>query len=98
MNAEFPDLRDWRNNKGITLDSIASATKLSVRLLQAIETGDFRKLPGGIYNTNYIRQYARAIEFDETSLLAWYNEACRSGLKEAVTNKRSALSWALLQR
>jgi cytoskeletal protein RodZ len=97
MNAGIPDLRGWRKNKGITLESIASATKLSVRLLQAIETGDFSKLPGGVYNTNYIRQYARAIDFDETTLLAWYNEASRSGLKEAATKKRTILSWPLLQ-
>ena len=97
MNAGIPGLRDWRKNKGITLDSIASATKLSVRLLQAIETGDFLKLPGGIYNTNYIRQYARAIEFDESTLLAWYNEACRGGLKDDTIKKRSTLSWAVLQ-
>jgi cytoskeletal protein RodZ len=97
MNVGIPDLRDWRKNKGITLESIASATKLSVRLLQAIETGDFSKLPGGVYNTNYIRQYARAINFDETALLAWYNEASRSDLKEAATKKRTTLSSPLLQ-
>ncbi len=34
------------------------------------------RLPGGIYNTNYIRQYAQAIGFDETDLLAYYNEVC----------------------
>src|SRR5580700_8150265 len=47
-----------RCNRGITLDQIADATKISVRLLTAIEQGEFQKLPGGIYDTNYIRQYA----------------------------------------
>ena len=65
--------------KSISLDTIAASTKLSVRQLQAIESGDFRKLPGGIYNTNYIRQYARAIGFDETELLAWYHDCLRLG-------------------
>jgi cytoskeletal protein RodZ len=54
------------------LEEIAAATKISVRSLQAIECGDFKKLPGGIYNTNYIRQYARAIDFDESTLLNYY--------------------------
>src|SRR5580698_5871991 len=62
----------WRQKKGISLESIAASTKLSVRQLEAIESGDFSRLPGGIYNTNYIRQYARAIDFDETDLLAFY--------------------------
>jgi cytoskeletal protein RodZ len=65
-------VRTWRQQKGITLQTIASNTKLSVRHLEAIEAGDFKRLPGGIYNTNYIRQYARAIEFNEADLLAFY--------------------------
>src|SRR5580658_10785462 len=63
-----------RKNRGITLEQIASATKISVRLLTAIEQGDFRKLPGGIYDTNYIRQYANAIDYDECVILAAYRK------------------------
>ena len=61
-----------RHNRGITLEQIAESTKISIRSLEAIERGDFRKLPGGIYNTSYIRQYARAIDYDESELLAYY--------------------------
>ena len=63
-----------RRNRGITLEQIADATKISVRLLAAIEEGEFRKLPGGIYDTNYIRQYARAIDYDESAILALYQQ------------------------
>jgi cytoskeletal protein RodZ len=72
MDAGILGLRAWRQRKGISLDAIAASTKLSVRHLDAIESGDFRKLPGGIYNTNYIKQYARALGFDEAALLAYY--------------------------
>lgn len=61
-----------RKNRGISLQQIASETKIGVRTLEAIERGDFRKLPGGIYDTNYIRQYARAIDYDESVILALY--------------------------
>ncbi len=61
-----------RKNRGITLQQIAESTKISIRSLEAIEQGEFRKLPGGIYNTSYIRQYARAIDFDESVILAAY--------------------------
>ena len=67
-------VRAWRLQRGITLEAIAASTKLSVRQLTAIECGDFKKLPGGIYNTSYIRQYARAIGFDEGDLLAFYQD------------------------
>jgi cytoskeletal protein RodZ len=62
-----------RQKRGITLATISNSTKISVRSLQAIESGEFKKLPGGIYSTSYIRQYARAIDFDESELLAFYN-------------------------
>ncbi len=61
-----------RRNRGISLEQIAESTKISIRSLKAIEQGEFRKLPGGIYNTSYIRQYARAIEYDESALIAFY--------------------------
>ncbi len=61
-----------RRNRGISLQQIAESTKISVRSLEAIERGEFRKLPGGIYNTSYIRQYARAIDYDESAILAVY--------------------------
>ncbi len=62
-----------RRNRGITLEQISESTKISMRSLRAIEGGEFQKLPGGIYNTNYIRQYARAIDFDEAELLKYYH-------------------------
>ena len=66
-----------RREKGISLHQIATATKISVRSLQAIEEAEFTKLPGGIYNTSYIRQYARAVDVDETELLSVYEESKR---------------------
>ena len=66
-------LASRRRKMKISLDQISEATKISVRSLQAIETEDFKKLPGGIYNTSYIRQYAHAIDFDESELLAYYH-------------------------
>ena len=68
-------VRRWRESRGISLRDIAESTKLSIRALEAIEHGEFEKLPGGIYNTNYIRQYARAIGFDEGDLLAAYEKS-----------------------
>jgi cytoskeletal protein RodZ len=66
-------LASIRGNRGLSLAQISQTTKISVRALQAIEEGEFKKLPGGIYNTSYIRQYARAIEFDESEILAYYH-------------------------
>ncbi len=67
-----PDLITVRRKKGISLKNISKATKICVNYLQAIEVGEFAILPGGIYSTSYIRQYARAIDYNESELLEWY--------------------------
>jgi cytoskeletal protein RodZ len=65
-------LASTRKKKSISLEDIAETTKIGVRSLKAIEEGEFQKLPGGVYSTSYIRQYARAIEFDESQILRLY--------------------------
>jgi cytoskeletal protein RodZ len=72
-----------RRNRGISLEQIAESTKISIRALEAIEQGEFRKLPGGIYNTSYIRQYARAIDYDESALLAYYHREMSRAVAES---------------
>ncbi len=72
LERERLDLPALRQRKGISLREIADTTKISMRFLVAIEDGDFEKLPGGIYNTSYLRQYARLIGYEEGKLLAYY--------------------------
>jgi cytoskeletal protein RodZ len=67
-----PNLAALRHQKGISLRQIAESTKIGVRYLEAIECGQFGKLPGGFYNVSYIRQYAQAIEASEVELLECY--------------------------
>jgi cytoskeletal protein RodZ len=74
-----------RQNRGVSLEQISKSTKISVRSLDAIERGDFSKLPGGIYNTSYIRQYARAIDYDESILLEFYRRRMSGETSPAQT-------------
>jgi cytoskeletal protein RodZ len=78
-----------RRNRGISLAQIAESTKISVRSLEAIERGDFRKLPGGIYNTSYIRQYAKAIDYDESAILDVYYRQMNPTEPRPAAAKRS---------
>lgn len=91
-------MRAWRVRKGISLDQIAASTKLSTRQLEAIENGDFKRLPGGIYNTSYIRQYARAIDFDEADLLDFYHNSVNPSPAQPKTQRPAPpLSGPLFQ-
>lgn len=62
-----PDLVSIRQSRGLTLEQIADATKISLRYLRAIEEGRLAVLPGGVYTANYLRQYAEAIRGPLTS-------------------------------
>jgi cytoskeletal protein RodZ len=55
------DLISIRRSRGLTLEQIANMTKISLRYLRAIEEGRLAVLPGGVYTTNYLRQYEEAI-------------------------------------
>ena len=73
------DLASLRRQKGLSLNEIAKETKIGVSYLEAIEQGQFSKLPGGIYAISYIRQYARAIDCDEERILNSYYTSAISG-------------------
>jgi cytoskeleton protein RodZ len=66
------ELASRRKRNAISLEQISKSTKIGMRSLEAIEAGEFQKLPGGVYSTSYIRQYARAIDFDEALILEVY--------------------------
>ena len=67
------NLSVWRQKRGVTLEQIAEKTKISMRFLRAIEDGEYEKLPGGIFATSYLRQYAAVIGFEEAELVGHYN-------------------------
>ncbi len=92
-----PDLSSIRRRKGISLQDISRDSKIGVNYLEAIEQGEFGKLPGGVYNTSYIRQYARAIDFDESDLLEHYYRTTGLRPEPTAPPKRSAPGGKLAQ-
>jgi cytoskeletal protein RodZ len=66
-------LERQRRSTGLSLQAISESTKISTTYLRAIESEEFDKLPGGVYNTSYICQYASAIGFSKAELLALYH-------------------------
>ncbi len=66
------NLQREREMRGVTLQEISASTKIGVRFLQALETEDFGKVPGGIFTRSFIRAYARYLGLDEESVLAEY--------------------------
>ena len=70
-------LRKRREQRGLELDAISSTTKISIRMLRALEDEHFDQLPGGVFNKGFVRAYARQIGLDEEEAVADYLAALR---------------------
>jgi cytoskeletal protein RodZ len=70
-------LRLAREARGIALRDISEQTRISIRYLEAIETDDYGRLPGGIFNRSFIRAYAKFIGYDEHQALEDYARTLR---------------------
>ena len=68
-------LRLAREERGIPLREISDETRISIRYLEAIESGDFKRLPGGIFNRSFVRAYARCIGYDEKKAVEAYSRS-----------------------
>jgi transcriptional regulator with XRE-family HTH domain len=62
-------LRRARQARGLTLQDVASVTKLSPRVLRKIELGEFEALPAGLMGRAHVRAYARAVGLDPEEVL-----------------------------
>ena len=70
-------LRLAREERGIPLREISDQTRISMRYLEAIETNDYKRLPGGIFNRSFVKAYARCVGFDEREAVEAYTQLMR---------------------
>src|SRR2546422_3528980 len=53
-----------REARGVSLRQIATATKISVSALEALERNNISRLPGGIFSRAFVRSYAIQVGLD----------------------------------
>ena len=58
--------------RGVSLEEVSAATRISTRFLEAIESDRWDSLPGGVFNRGFIRSVARYLGLDEDSMVAEY--------------------------
>lgn len=69
-----PRLRSERERRGISLETLASVTKVGQELWEGLERNDFSRWPSGIFARAFVRDYARAIGLDADEVI---DEFCR---------------------
>ncbi|HKO63550.1 MAG TPA: helix-turn-helix domain-containing protein [Pyrinomonadaceae bacterium] len=70
-------LRSAREERGIPLREISDQTRISVHFLEAIESNDYKRLPGGIFNRSFVKAYARYVGYDEKEAVEAYARQVR---------------------
>jgi transcriptional regulator with XRE-family HTH domain len=68
-------LRDAREAKGLSHRQLAEATKLSVRVIELLESNRIADLPEGIYRRSIVRAVSREVGLNPEQLLAEFTAA-----------------------
>lgn len=66
-------LREAREQRELTLSAVSNATKIPVRMLQAIENDDVAALPQAFFARAYLRAYAIQVGVDPADILAAFS-------------------------
>lgn len=69
-------LREARERRGLSLEEIATTTKISVSALDALERYDASSLPGGIFTRAFVRSYATEVGVDPEAALHEFLSRC----------------------
>jgi transcriptional regulator with XRE-family HTH domain len=65
-------LRKLRNETHIPLSEVSRATRIRVKYLELLESGEYAKLPADVYVRGFLRNYARFLGVDEVALMKLY--------------------------
>ncbi|MGQ9623219.1 MAG: helix-turn-helix domain-containing protein [Candidatus Caldatribacteriaceae bacterium] len=68
-------LRQAREEKGLTLGQVGTATFVSERFLSALEGGRWENLPGRAYALGYLKIYARFLGLEQEKILELFHRA-----------------------
>ena len=85
----------------MSLQQLAASTKISVSVLDALERGDFPRLPGGIFSRAFVRSYALEVGADPDEVVSKFVselEAATPAAAEAVRPDVTQDDIAFLER
>lgn len=91
--------RQVRETKGLTVDEVASKTRIRADFVKALEEGNFAKLPDQVFARGFVRSYARSLGLDEEDAIhrfaqsagAFYENKVNGNGCANAKSKRSAV-------
>jgi cytoskeleton protein RodZ len=71
-------LKSKREEAGLDTEYISRKTRISLEMLEALESQDHVKLPEAVYVKGFIRAYAKVLGIDEDGIIKNYTETWRT--------------------
>lgn len=77
-------MRSEREKKGLSVKDIEAATSIRAIYIQAIEDGDYKKVPGEVYLKGFIRNYASYLGLDGQEMINIYRQSLEPAAPHVV--------------
>jgi cytoskeleton protein RodZ len=90
-------LREHREARHLTIKQIAEITKIASHHFHALERGDIRRWPGGMYRRAMFRAYAQAIGLDAEETVRTFLEVFSEEPPDAASDASRATAQATVQ-
>jgi cytoskeleton protein RodZ len=74
-------LRVAREQRGLSLHEVADILRLRATQIQALEEGDYNKLPGQTFVTGFLRSYANLLNLDAVQMVELYKQEHSDGFR-----------------
>ncbi len=74
-------LRMAREERGLSLHQVAGILRLKATQVQALEDGDYNRLPGQTFVTGFLRSYANLLDLDAVHMVDLYKQEHSGGLR-----------------
>jgi cytoskeleton protein RodZ len=71
------ELRRAREERGMAVETICEATKVSAKHIRALEAGELGELPGGVFRRGFVRSYLGVLGLEEDAWMKRFEESCR---------------------
>ncbi len=81
-------LKDAREARDLDLEELEKQTRIRLKYLEAIESGQFGEIDNPLQLKGFLRSYAHAVALDPDTVLAHYEQAYQAGQKSRGRRKK----------
>jgi transcriptional regulator with XRE-family HTH domain len=92
LSAFGEELAKLRRVKNLTMEKVASLTKIQARYLERLENGEFTKLPADVYIRGMLVKYAKIVDADPEELWRHFEEERSISASVSSTGKSRGIA------